>query len=362
MKIVSKYIQAKIFHNASMIYGVFIGLLFIIQAIRMLKYIPASAMKSSHILYFGSLLLPSSLLSTHGIISCSVLYATYLYFINSSEMVAFKSIGYGNKFIISIATRFLILTFFTAFLLGMFVNPSAKSRLDRLILGVKDEYLLSVLKADRLTNFKNTGVYYTEFDGSDMINFTVIRTIKTPDESDKIISIYAEKASIIPDIDGSILVLKNAKTSSVVVGKNGEIDTKTSSAEVSRIRVSQLLQKSDQKQGNTQYNQMNLIQLIQNYQDNKVKMEFHKRLAISYYSFFAGLCVVLCLVSIKSNRGNNKKYHVIAVISASLCIILSFTVTGVLLRKISIAKTVILYLFPIFIVFFVCKILKRIEV
>lgn len=359
MKITERYIYNKIIKNAMIVYGVLIGLLFVIQIIRMLKFIPTSSINFFHIFYFGSLLLSNSIVAVHGVASCIILYATYIALIQNSEMVIFRAIGYNDFTIIKSAIRFLGYTMLVMLCFTMFIVPSSHKKFDKLIQNVREEYLLSALKADRLTNFKNLGIYYKDFEDGMMSDFSVIRTVKNNDNMDTIFSLYAKNANIVPDPDGSIIELYDTQISDITIDGNGKIDNKTSTSQISRLRVNQLLEKRSNAYNNDQYYRMGIFELLKKYKNKDAKKEICSRILIPYYAFCAGISMVLCLIEIKSHRSRNAKYYIMSVISSGLCIIFSFTLVKFVLRDPTFVKFLTLLIIPTIIIYISYQYLKK---
>jgi lipopolysaccharide export LptBFGC system permease protein LptF len=325
MKIIERYIGKCLLKQYATVYFGVIALLFIAQTVKILGYIPASAIKFSYVLKFGGLLMPNALYSGSSIISAIALYFTYNNLVTKNEVIAMKSSGMSIYKIAKPAFIGIAICFVLLFTITFFIVPIANKAFDRGVTHIKDEHVLSILKAGDVVSFKNLSIYYQDLEDDNMINFVILKKQKEPDYF-QYYTLYAKSAKIKEDVNGSILVLDFPEISDIKIYNNLNlpIESNTQIAKEMTVSIKSLL---DTKTVDKKYinpRDMNIFQLIQMFDKNGFVGEFHKRLSIIYYGIFSSLAIIFSIINIKNNRTNNIRYKLSGLITTGMIIVLSF--------------------------------------
>ncbi|QED23925.1 LptF/LptG family permease [Candidatus Deianiraea vastatrix] len=347
MKIIDKYIQNKIIRNFAIIYMGFIGLMFIIQTLRLLKYIPASAIKVSYVIIFGGLLIPGSLTLVNGIISAIIIYTSYSSMLASNEIIAMKSSGFSQKTIITPAIKFVSLNFTIFSIISCFIHPIANRTFDKMILDIKDGYVLSILKAGEVTHFQNTAISYDDIEGDKMTNFTILQTSHLEDKK-QYYALFAKYAKVENSIHGAYLILEDANISKINIDINNplNVEKNTNKSSMTRIKMSAIMQKA-QQDGKINEQSVTITELIANKEIfSNYKREINKRILLPYYAIFPSIIIAIGLASIKSNRMKNNKTIILTLTFAVMLIFITFMITKIA-KYTSLNALIMQYSFPV---------------
>ncbi len=358
---ISKYISQKILYTYLTIYMCIIGLLFIAQTIKLLKYIPASAIKFNYIVKFGLLLLPNSLYAASGIICVIVLYSVYNSFLITSELVAMKASGFSQFKILKPAFITILINFLLFFIIAFFVTPSANKTFEKGIANIRDSYILSILKAGEVVSFKNLGIYYQDLQDNKMLNFVILKTSEE-DDFTKFYSIYAKSAYIEENaLDGSWVVMNFVEISDIKIPKNEaeQIESNVNTAREMRLQMNTLLTKTEESQFYIHPREMNLWKLIASSGRSEYYFEIHKRFSVLYYAIFASMAIIFGLSEIKTSRGKNLKHKVLSIIFAGFFIVCAHILSNILIKQQLYLGEYILYLLPVCILFGFYQYMKR---
>jgi len=359
MNIITKYIFSKITNNILIVYGGFIGLLFIIQTVRMLKYIPASAIKLNYIINFGLLLLPGSLFAINSVIMSIVIYISYYSMIQNNELTALKSSGFNKKTIITPSIYILFINFIILLIITFFISPWTNKKFDKAIMDIKDGYILSVLKAGEVIKFNNISIYYKEIEGNSMKDFTILKTSKDSEFSEYY-SLYSQYADIENSLDGAYLVLIKSQIAKIIISNANteDISKNINNSDITKIKLSTILQKNEKNKTEIYEKNMSLGHLL-SLNTEASRKEIHKRIITSYYSIFASFILVLGILNIKNNRNKNHKELNLSLLFCFIFIILSFILPKSALQNINFIKLYTIYTLPLISIFVFNKYLEK---
>lgn len=364
LSILDKYISGKIIKNFFMIYSVVFCLMFIVQITRMTKFIPITAINFSNTIHFGAILMPNFLFVTHGILNSIIIYITYFSLLNSNELIIIKTSGFRN-FRISISAIVFSFILFVIFLfVSFFVIPKVSSMNRKFVDDVKDTHLLSVIKADKVNNFKNVFIYYKEIENETMYDLVIYQFNQKNKQERETNVIYSPKAYFEKQNSGVFLVLLNSIISTITF-KMENIDPKTTTSYISRIKLSSLLDKEDKEDfKDLNPKDMSMKKLI-----NSAKLgdffsfkEIHKRISIPCYYFFLNLSMIFLLLEMKISRSKNIKINVFGISMFAIFSILGMTSYIFIIKNYSIFNQILLYLIPIILMFMTVFVAKKIVV
>lgn len=366
---ISRYISQKIFYTYLILYFGIIGLLFIAQTIRLLKYIPASAIKFGYIFKFGTLLLPNSLYSASGIVGIIVFYSVYNSFLLTSELTSMKASGFSHFKILKPAIFAVIINFVVFFIVTFFITPRANVAFNTGIKNIRDGYILSILKSGEVVKFKNLAIYYQDLQDDKMLNFTILKT-NNENDFNEFLSIFAKSAYIEEDLEnGSWVVMNFVETSDVKIPKNKKeiIESNVQMAKEMRVQMSSLLTKTNEEgDEKVQARDSDLFVLLKKAHKNELGFDYYfeiyKRISIIYYSIFSCLVVSIGSVFIKTSRGKNGKQKISSIISGSSLVVFSYALPKILIKEgdVFFIGEIVLFLFPVIFLLSFYSFVKRI--